>query len=60
MLLPRQQALPWLTRKTAVAVDERGAIALRQIAAWSAGITICHRAALPRRHEGLRRRARIM
>jgi len=56
------------TRKTAVAVvgidignivrlDERGAIALRQIAARPVGITICHRAALPRRHEGLRQRA---
>ena len=59
------------TRKAAVAVvgidignivrlDERVAIALRQIAAWPVGITICHRAALPRRHEGLRQRARIM
>src|SRR5262249_18201085 len=48
------------TLKTAVAVDERGPIAPRPKPAWPVGITICHRAALPRRHEGLRQRARIM
>jgi len=39
-----------------VGLDERGAIALRQMVAWPVGIPICQRAALPHRHGGLRRR----
>jgi hypothetical protein len=33
---------------------------LRQMVAWPVGIPICQRAALPHRHGGVRRRARIM
>jgi len=43
-----------------VGLDERGAIALRQMVAWPVGIPVGQRAALPHRRGGLRRRARIM